>query len=61
MWHDGVRTIVPLWRHDEGNEGLHRSWVEMWRPLEVLLYDRWPLIDERRLVRRILDAPVSIR
>ena len=33
----------------------------MWRPLEVLLYDWWPLIDERRQVRRILAAPVSIR
>jgi len=37
------------------------GWVAMWRPLEVLLYDWWPLIDERRHVRRILDAPVSIR
>jgi hypothetical protein len=37
------------------------GWVAMWRPLEVLLYDWWPLIDERRLVRRILTAPVSIR
>ena len=36
------------------------GWVAMWRPLEVLLYDWWPLIDERRQVRRILDAPVSI-
>ena len=25
MWHDGVRTIVPLWRDDEGNNGLHQS------------------------------------
>ena len=37
------------------------GWVAMWRPLEVLLYDWWPLIDERRQIRRILDAPVSIR
>lgn len=37
------------------------GWVAMWRPLEVLLYDWWPLIDERRHIRRILDAPVSIR
>jgi branched-chain amino acid transport system substrate-binding protein len=25
MWHDGVRTIVPLWRNDAGNNGLHQS------------------------------------
>jgi hypothetical protein len=37
------------------------GWVAMWRPLEILLYDWWPLIDERRQVRRVLDAPVSIR
>lgn len=37
------------------------GWVAMWRPLEILLYDWWPLVDERRQVRRILDAPVSIR
>lgn len=37
------------------------GWVAMWRPLEVLLYDWWPLIDERRQIGRILEAPVSIR
>ncbi|MGE3958179.1 MAG: hypothetical protein AB7H96_15795 [Vicinamibacterales bacterium] len=37
------------------------GWVAMWRPLEVLLYDWWPLVDERRHIRRILEAPVSIR
>jgi hypothetical protein len=37
------------------------GWVAMWRPVESLLYDWWPLIDERRQVRRILNAPVSIR
>lgn len=37
------------------------GWVAMWRPLEVLLYDWWPLVDERRQVSRILEAVVSIR
>jgi ABC-type branched-subunit amino acid transport system substrate-binding protein len=25
MWHDEIRTIVPLWRNDAGNNGLHDS------------------------------------
>src|SRR5436189_3014031 len=25
LWHDGIRTIVPLWRNDAGNNGLHDS------------------------------------
>ena len=33
----------------------------MWRPLEVLLYDWWPMVDERRLITRLLDALVVIR
>lgn len=37
------------------------GWVAMWRPLEVLLYDWWPMVDERRLITRVLDAVVSIR
>lgn len=37
------------------------GWVAMWRPLEVLLYDWWPMVDERRLITRLLDALVVIR
>jgi hypothetical protein len=37
------------------------GWVAMWRPLDVLLYDWWPLVDERRQIARLLDASVSIR
>ena len=36
------------------------GWVAMWRPLEVLLYDWWPLVHQRRLVRRMLDVPVIV-
>src|SRR6266536_2396842 len=25
LWHDGIRAIVPLWRNDTGNNGLHDS------------------------------------
>ena len=37
------------------------GWVAMWRPLEVLLYDWRPLVDERRQVQRLLEAPVDVR
>lgn len=37
------------------------GWVAMWRPLEVLLYGWWPLVGERRLLTRLIEAPVSIR
>lgn len=36
------------------------GWVAMWRPLEVLLYDWWPLVQQRLLARRMLAAPVTV-
>jgi len=37
------------------------GWVAMWRPIEVLLYDWWPLVEERRVYRRLHEAPIEVR
>lgn len=37
------------------------GWVAMWRPVEVLLYDWWPLVEERRVHRRLHEAPIEVR
>jgi hypothetical protein len=34
--------------------------VAMWRPLEVFLYDWWPIRAEARLFERLSAMPVSI-
>jgi hypothetical protein len=36
------------------------GWVAMWRPLELLLYDWWPLVRKRRLFTRILASDIAI-
>jgi hypothetical protein len=36
------------------------GWVAMWRPLEVFLYDWWPIRAERDLLRRLGAIPVRI-
>jgi hypothetical protein len=36
------------------------AWVAMWRPLEIFLYDWWPILGERRLYERISQLPVRI-
>lgn len=36
------------------------AWVAMWRPVERLLYDWGPLVQERRLVRRIVQAELEV-
>lgn len=37
------------------------GWVAMWRPLEVFLYDWWPIRAEARLFDRLAAMPVRIR
>ncbi len=36
------------------------GWVAMWRPLEVFLYDWWPIRGEARLYDRLSQMPVRI-
>src|SRR5262245_55449780 len=36
------------------------GWVAMWRPLEIFLYDWWPIRDEARLYDRLAAMPVRI-
>lgn len=36
------------------------GWVAMWRPLEVFLYDWWPILGDVRLLDRLSQMPVRI-
>jgi hypothetical protein len=36
------------------------GWVAMWRPLEIFLYDWWPIRSEARLYDRLSAMPVRI-
>lgn len=37
------------------------GWVAMWRPMEIFLYDWWPVRADARLYDRLAAMPVSIR
>jgi hypothetical protein len=37
------------------------GWVAMWRPLEIFLYDWWPIVGERRLHDRLSRIDVQIK
>lgn len=34
------------------------GWVAMWRPMEIFLYEWWPIRRERRIFRRLSEAVV---
>jgi hypothetical protein len=37
------------------------SWVVLWRPVEILIYDWIPVRRERRGMRRLMTAPIDVR
>ncbi len=37
------------------------GWVANWRPIEIFLYDWWPIVRRRSLYRRLAKTPVEIR
>jgi hypothetical protein len=37
------------------------SWVANWKPMEMFLYDWWPVLRTRNLYRRLSNATVEIR
>jgi len=37
------------------------GWVANWRPIEIFLYDWWPLWRRRNLYRRLAEATVAIK
>ncbi len=37
------------------------GWVANWRPIEIFLYDWWPIVRRRNLYRRLATAPVELK
>src|SRR5690606_19026253 len=37
------------------------GWVMLWRPLDIFLYDWWPILGRTRLYRRLEKIPVEFR
>ncbi|MCB1502061.1 MAG: hypothetical protein KDK07_20130 [Bauldia sp.] len=37
------------------------GWVALWRPMEIFLYEWWPILRERNLYRRLAAAGVAVK
>jgi hypothetical protein len=50
------------WLPDFVRQGLEIvGWVAMWRPLEIYLYDWWPLFRRGRIFKKLSLMPVEVR
>ncbi|MBK8284097.1 MAG: hypothetical protein IPK97_04070 [Ahniella sp.] len=61
----GLRTLALQWPGPASDflaEGfLILAWVALWRPAEVVLYDRWERREELRVLDRLSTMPVELR
>jgi hypothetical protein len=56
------RSLMAAQSHDLLAEGLLIiGWVALWRPVEMFLYDWWPLLRRRRRFDSIARMSVEIR
>ena len=37
------------------------GWVALWRPIEILLYERWPLVRTQKLLQRLSHLSVAVK
>lgn len=37
------------------------GWVANWRPMEIFLYEWWPIVRQRNIYRRLAEAPVLVK
>ncbi len=56
----GYVTDVSL-KNLAGESFLILGWVANWRPLEIFLYDWWPITQRRDLYRRLAAAQVELQ
>jgi hypothetical protein len=53
----GTGTFFTL-----GTESLTiAGWVAMWRPMEIYLYEWWPLLRRQNIFRKLSQMPVQVR
>ncbi len=59
-------ALIERWTQDGFVSGFFREglviigWVANWRPVQIFLYDWWPLVRRRRLLRRLAQARVRL-
>ena len=57
-----IANLVPGSLGTGLKEGLViSSWVVMWRPVEIVIYDWIPIRHERKVASKLLAAPIDVR
>ena len=61
-----IQYMSAAWSQSTAGRLMEQSllilgWVANWRPLEIFLYDWWPIRRRLILLRRLAEMPVEVR
>jgi hypothetical protein len=61
----GLRELIGLIGQGVVSQVLEEGlliigWVAMWRPIEIFLYDWWPIFQQRQVLTKLSHVPVQI-
>jgi hypothetical protein len=56
-----LATGASIWTQLVSQALATAGWVAMWRPLQIYLYDWWPVVRKRRDYRRLSQMPIELR
>jgi hypothetical protein len=60
---ESLASVIPVARYARLVEDslVIGAWVALWRPMEIFLYDWWPMVKDARLYDRLSRLAVSVR
>jgi hypothetical protein len=60
---ESLASVIPVARYATLVEDslVIGAWVALWRPMEIFLYDWWPMVKDARLYDRLSRLAVSVR
>ncbi len=59
---ESLASVIPVERYARLVEDslVIGAWVALWRPMEIFLYDWWPMVKDARLYDRLSRVAVSV-
>ncbi len=56
-----ARITSPDWLRQFTSEGLIIvGWIALWHPVDMLLFEQWPIAREMRIIKQVRRMPVEV-
>jgi len=62
LFSQAIRSFPDFWMKSVLYEGfVIGAWVALWRPIDLFLFDWWPLVEKMKYCKKLIEAIVEVR